>query len=212
MKYLIIFILFLILLTVIVFIYLKQMSTKTNISMPNQKANNTTTISQEENQNPTFRVELIDHKKCQLGISKSTKNETIKFKKAQNKRINVYTINKQYIGQIAIKDYKDFSLISKKPNYFEGEISAIEYDNLTHKKVIINVRVKIECSKEVYNIDKNYLNTLITLFSLFSKNEIIETNYGPSTIIEIYNDHLLVEIPSLGNREIYDIENILTNK
>ena len=53
-----------------------------------------------------------------------------------------------------------------------------------------------------------YLNKLISLESLFEINQIIETNYGSSTIIEIKKDYLIVDVPSLGKREIYDISSI----
>ena len=162
-----------------------------------------------DNPNPSYQVTLIDHKKNQVAISKSYESESVFFKVAKNKRINVYTINKKYIGQIAIKDYKPFNLIATKPDFFEGIITGYQTVNIMTKKVIISVEAKEENSIEIYKIDKNYLNTLITLKAIFKKNDVVETNYGPSTIIEIFDDYLLVEVPSLGEREVHDIDQIL---
>lgn len=210
MKYAIIFILILIISLIILLLYFKKNSKNKDFKMPNVKIKMPTYIETfNDNHNPSFLVELIDYKKGQLGISKSTIGEKVTFKLENNKRITVKSINKQYLGQIAIKDYKNFSLIASKPNYFEGEIYSFNKESLGIKKVIISVQAKEEFSKQIYHTNKNYLNTLITLKALFSEEQIIETNYGPATIKKIYEDHLLVEVPSLGNREIYDIENLI---
>lgn len=165
-----------------------------------------------DNPNPSFEVTLLDYKKTQVAISKSYESESVSFTCAKNKRINVYTTNKKYIGQIAIKDYKPFELIAKKPNYFEGIITGYETVNIMTKKVIISVEAKEEHSIDIYKTDKSYLNTLITLKSIFKINDVIETSYGPSSITQVFDDHLIVEVPSLGTREIYDIDEILKNK
>jgi len=210
MKYAILIVSLLILLMILIVLYFKKTTAKNSASLPYQTKKKKEIIF--SNPNPVFEVELIDYKKNQLSISKSTINESIYFKVAKNKRINVYTINKKYLGQIAIKDYKAFSLISMKPNYFEGQIKDYILENIAQKKVIINIQAKIEYSQEIYSIDKAYLNNLITLEAIFSINQIIKTNYGPSTIIEIFKDYLVVEVPSLGKREIYDIDSILNEK
>ena len=74
------------------------------------------------NPNPSFGVTLLDYKKNQLSISKSYESESVYFTVAKNKRINVYTINKRYIGQIAIKDYKTFDIIASKPNFLKESL------------------------------------------------------------------------------------------
>ena len=210
MKYAVIFILILLLILLIVIFYLKNTSNKNSLTLPNTKKI-VNVESSKDNFNPHFEIELVDFKKAQLGINKSSLGENIIFKKNKNKRINVYSINKQYIGQVAVKDHKKLPLLISNPNYFEGEIYSFIKTNIATKKVIISIQAKVEFSKEIYFKNKDHLNTLITLHSLFVPSEIIETNYGPSTVIEVFQDHLLVEIPSLGNREIYDIDTILNN-
>ena len=203
-----------------IFLFLKKTSSDgLDVAMPDTRPINSTkkppTYKEEytiDNPNPKFEVELKDLKHAQLGINRSTRNESVYFKVTKKKRIDVFTFNKQYLGQILIKDYKDYALIGQKPEYFEGEISSFIRESYSIKKVIISIQVKVESSKEVYNLDKSYLNTLITLPSLFTINQIVETSYGPSTILKVFDDHLLVEVPSLGNREIYDIDAILNNK
>ena len=203
-----------------IFLFLKKTSSDgLDVAMPDTRPINSTkkppTYKEEytiDNPNPKFEVELKDFKHAQLGINRSTRNESVYFKVTKKKRIDVFTFNKQYLGQILIKDYKDYALIGQKPEYFEGEISSFIRESYSIKKVIISIQVKVESSKEVYNLDKSYLNTLITLPSLFTINQIVETSYGPSTILKVFDDHLLVEVPSLGNREIYDIDAILNNK
>ena len=211
MKYAIISIFVLLFILILVVFLLKKSNSKKTFIIPS-KVNKPIYENIEDNSNPTFEVELIDYKKSQLGINKSSLGEPIYFKKGKNKRINVYTTNKIYIGQIAIKDYKKFNLIANKPNFFEGTIFSFKTDNIITKKVIISIQAKIEFSKQIYLLDKTYLNTIITLSSLFVPDEIIETNYGAATIISVYNDHLLVDVPPLGNREIYDIDPILNPK
>lgn len=209
MKYAIILILILVLSFIGTIIILKRNSNK-KVHLPTTKSKKPeykeTTI---DNYNPSFEVELMEHKKSQLNINNSHLNEEVYFKKDKDKRIKVYTSNKKYIGKIAIKDYKKFDLIAKYPNYFEGVIYSYIKEDITTKKVIISIQAKVEYSTKIYNINPTYLNTLITLKSIFEENQIIETNYGVATIIAVYEDHLIVEVPSLGNREIYDFNNII---
>lgn len=207
MIYILIFLTIIVLLGVASVLFIKKTSKNNNFVMPNTK--NTIKKSPDDiysdNPNPSYQVTLIDYKKNQFAISKSYESESVFFKVAKNKRINVYTINKQYIGQIAIKDYKPFSLIATKPDFFEGIITGYQTVNIMTKKVIISVEAKEENSIEIYKIDKSYLNTLITLKSIFKKNDVIETSYGPSTVTDVFDDYLIVDVPSLGKREIYDI-------
>ena len=206
MKYAIILILILISVLICTIIVLKNNS-KNKTIIPNIKPK--TPIYKEtkdDNYNPSFEVELIDYKKNQLNISKSHLNDEVHFKKDKDKRIKVYTTSKLYIGKIAIKDYKNFDLIAKKPYYFEGVIYSYLKEDITAKKVIISIQAKIEYSKEIYKINNDYLNKLVTLNSIFEVNQIIQTSYGASTIIEIHEDHLIVDVPSLGKREIYNLK------
>lgn len=213
MKYLIITIFILITCLIIIFIFLKKLSKNTSSIMPsfNQKKELTKDDIYSKNPNPSFEVTLIDFKQNQIAISNSFENESVYFKVDKDKRINVYTINKKYIGQIAIKDYKPFNLIALKPKYFEGIIIGYQTVNMVTKKVTISTQVKEENSIDVYKINTSYLNTLITLKAMFEKNEVIETSYGPSTIIKVCDNHLLVDVPSLGKREIYNIDYIINS-
>ena len=214
MKYLFITILILIIFLIIVFISIKKASQNSNSVMPNTKQKKELTKDDiySKNPNPSFEVTLIDYKQNQISINNSFENESVYFKLDKDKRIKVYTINKKYIGKISIKDYKLFDLISLKPEYFEGIIIGYQTVNRVNKKVIINTQVKEENSIDVYKINTSYLNTLITLKAMFEKNEIINTSYGPSTIIEVYDNYLLVDVPSLGTREIYDIQSIINGE
>jgi hypothetical protein len=208
MKYALIIIIVLFLTVLFTILYLKKCTKKNIVSMPNEKSE--LPVYKDEqgtNSNPSFTVELLDYKKNQYNISQCSLGEKLYYKKAKNKRIKVYTRKKLYIGEIAIKDYKAFTLIALHPDYFEGLIYSLKKEKII-KKVIINVQAKVEFSKEIYLLNKQYLNTLITLSSLFEKDQIVETNYGPSTIIEITNEYLVVNVPSLGNRQIYDIDSI----
>lgn len=207
MIYIFIFVIILLILSIFSILYIKKTANKSNTTMPNTKnaIKRNPDDNYSDNPNPSFEVTLLDYKKNQLSISKSYENESVYFTVAKNKRINVYTVNKRYIGQIAIKDYKSFNLIASKPKFFEGIIIGYETVNIMTKKVIISVEAKEEKSVDIYKIDKSYLNTLITLKSIFKKNDVIETSYGPSTVIDVFDDHLIVDVPSLGKREIYDI-------
>lgn len=212
MKYIFIIIFILIFLVATTIIYLKNHSSKNKVSLPNTKnhlPNYKETI--QDNNNPKFQIQLISTKKEQINIDKSYIGESIHFSLAPNKKINVYNTKNKLIGQIAVKDYKNIPLLNTNTNYFEGEIAKFEKHNFTTKKVIINVQVKVESSIQIYLLNKTYLNTLITLNSLFDIDQIIETNYGAATITNIYNDHITVNVPSLGIRKIYDIDSILKN-
>lgn len=210
MKYILIIIFTLSCLVMLTITYLKKISSKNKISLPNTK-NTLPTFKEtsEDNNNPKLQVQLISDKKVQINIDKSTIGEPLHFSIAKNKRINVYNTKNKLIGQIAIKDCKKIPLISTKPNYFEGEITKFEKENFSTKKVIIDIQVKVENSKQIYLLDKTYLNSIITLNSLFEINQVIETNYGSATILNIHDDHIIVDVPSLGIRKIYDIDSVL---
>lgn len=216
MEYILIILLILFVLIVFLIMYLKNNAKNNSSSLPNTKINTKIKETDENetynNPNPSFKVELIDYKKVQINIIKTSIGEELYFKIAKNKRIKVYTLNNLYIGEIAIKDYnKNIPLLAIHTNYFEGKIDSYLKDKIITKKVIISIKAKTKYSKEIYMIDKNNLNNIINLKSIFEINQIVDTNYGPSTIIKVLNDHLLVEVPSLGTREIYDIETLINN-
>lgn len=208
MIYAIIFILLIILLGILLIMHLKKASSSnspmpdTSVKLPVYQDKKDTEI---KNLNPIFNVELINYSKYTQAIYKSYVNEKLYFKTASDKRIDVYTEKRRLIGQIAKKDYKDFSIIAEKPQYFEGYIKSFNVYGYSSKKVNICLQIKKAHSKDVYLINNSYLNNLVTLKEIFTESQIVETNYGPATIIEIKDNHLIVEVPSLGKREIYDI-------
>lgn len=212
MIYAIIFILLIIIIGTLLILHLKKVS-NTNSPMPDTSIKlpvyQDKEDAKEENLNPLFKVELINYSKYKSAIYKSYVNEALYFKTANDKRIDVYTEKRRLIGQIAKKDYKDFSLIAEKPEFFEGYIKSFNVYGYSSKKVDICLQIKKAHSKDVYLINNSYLNNLVTLQEIFTENQIIETNYGPATIIEIKDNHLIVEVPSLGKREIYDINSLI---
>ena len=60
----------------------------------------------------------------------------------------------------------------------------------------------------LFKENESVLDVYVNLKSLFQKNESVYCNYGESKVIEIYNDHILVDVPKLGKREIYDFKSI----
>ena len=213
MKYIIICLIIFIILFILLLKYLKKTSSD-DVSMPTNSVQFREKPEYKEdystnNPNPSFLVELIDYKKNQLEISKSYINEMLSFSKSKKNRIKVYNSRNKYIGEITIKDYKDFDLIKDYTDYFEGQIYSFVKEKLTEKKVVISIQIKEECSKKIYQLDKSYLNKLISLSALFTESEIVETNYGPASVIDILEDHIVVDVPSLGQRKIYDIESLI---
>lgn len=208
MKYAIIALIILIVIFILIIYLMKILANKTSISKEISQEEQTPKENINTNHNPSFCVDLLDYTKAKNNVYKSNINDIVSFKKTSNNRIKVYSKSK-YIGLIAIKDYKSFDLIKNNPQYFEGTIISKPDFNNYLKKVTIKIQVKEHYSREVYLINNEYLNKLITLNTLFEIGQIIETSYGPSTIIEILNNHLIVEVPSLGKREIYNIKEII---
>ena len=208
MKYAIAALIILIVIFILIIYLMKILANKTSIAKEITKEEQTIKEKPNTNHNPSFNVDLLDYNKAKNNIYKSDINDIVSFKKNDNNRIKVFNKTK-YIGLIAIKDCKSFSLIQTNPQYFEGKIISKPDFNNNLKKVTIKIQVKEHYSKNVFLINNEYLNKLITLNTLFEVGQIIETSYGPSTITEILNDHLIVEVPSLGKREIYDIKEII---
>lgn len=164
------------------------------------------------NKNPEFIVQLIEYRKNQLNIYKSLTGDSVSFQKYGDGRIKVTNKrSRKCIGLIAKKDCQQFQLISKYPSYFEGKIILKSKKNNTLDQLTISMQLKKEKSKKVYLADKTNLYKLVSLYSLFEENENIVTNYGPSTVKSIQKNHLVIEVPSLGTREIYDIDNVKIN-
>ena len=166
MKYIIICLIISIILFILLLKHLKKISSD-DVSMPTNGVQFREKPEYKEeystnNPNPSFLVELIDYKKNQLEISKSYINEMLSFSKSKKNRIKVYNSRNKYIGEITIKDYKDFDLIKDYTDYFEGQIYSFVKEKLTEKKVVISIQIKEECSKKVYQLDigfyvKNYI-------------------------------------------------------
>lgn len=161
------------------------------------------------NKNPEFIVQLIEYRKNQLNIYKSLMGDPVSFHRHGDGRIKVTNKrSKKCIGLIAKKDSQQFQLINKYPSYFEGKIIEKSKKNNTLLQLSISIQLKKEKSKKVYLSDKTNLYRLISLHSLFEENENIVTNYGPSTIKSIQKNYLIINVPFLGTREIYDIDNV----
>lgn len=206
MKYAIISLVIIVIIFILIIIYLKKQSNKTNIP-PIQKE-----IKEvcEENKNPFITLTLVEHRKYQVNVYHSKINDYLTFRKSKDKRIKVLN-NSKCIGLISAKDCKNLNLLQKKPEYFQGKVISFTGQSNMLYKVEIQIQLKLSYSKKVYRLNKEYLNKLVSIHSLFVKDQIIETSYGPSTILEVNDDHLIIDVPSLGTREIYNIDEIEIN-
>lgn len=204
MKYAIIILLCIVIIFILTILYLKKHSKQ---KATQQTEDKNTNIKTEENCNPTKETTLIEHKKYQINIYHSKIGDTLLFKNETNKRIKVLNDSK-CIGIIPAKDVRKIELLEQFPHYYEGKIIEFQDVDLMTHKVCIKLQIKTTYSKDVYNLNHNYLNSLINIHSLFEKNQIVETSYGPSTILEVNDNYLIVDVPSLGKREIYDIKEI----
>lgn len=160
------------------------------------------------NENPNFTVWLIDIGKAQEEICKSELGDLVKFRVNKDNRLEVYNLKNKYLGIVAKKDTDSFSLIYQNPSFFQGEIIAISASSKSSYKVKVNIKVKSDASFRLFKEDATVLNKLVSLKSMFKKEEIIICNYGKVKIIDIYKDYLLVDVPHLGERKIYDLEEI----
>jgi len=204
MKCALIIILVLALILFIVILLLKKISVKEEFKMPNIKeVKNLEYI----NPNPSIEIILTNYRKYQFNIQKSNINDPVSLTKTEDKRIKVCN-NRKCIGFFPIKDYKDFNLILKCPHYFEAKIASFIPKGNIAKQISIYVKVKKNYSSKLYKKDPKYLSTIININSLFEVDQIIETSYGPSTILEVNEDYLVVDVPSLGRREIYNLKEI----
>lgn len=206
MKYAIIILIFIIFIFILTIFYLKKL----NMRNPAQNEEKNIQNEIEENRNPATKTTLIEYKKYQINIYHSQVGDILAFKKETKNRIKVLNKSK-CIGIIPAKEVRKIELLEKFPHYYEGKIIEFENVELMTDKVCITLQIKEECSKEVYNLNHNYLNNLISIHCLFEKDQIISTNYGPSTVLEVHDNYLIVDVPSLGKREIYNINEIELN-
>ena len=160
------------------------------------------------NTNPSFVVWLADITKHQNAIKASKLGEKVRFRLNADKDIEAYTLRNGSIGTITKKDVALFPIIYKKPIYFEGSIIAIANSSKNSLKIKVVLQVKREYSFRLFNEDNTVLDTYVSLESLVNKDEIIICNYGRVKVVELFEDHILVEVPHLGKRTIYDLDSI----
>lgn len=203
MKYAFLVLSIIVCLIITLIIYLKKTT--------NTEKNSTNDNIPKINTNPSFEVTLVDHRKGQLNIYKSKINDYLTLKKSKDNKIKVYN-NSKYIGSLSTKDYKKIELIEKHPNYFEGRITSFLPQDNTLKKVNVAVQAKEKYSQKIFKLNNTYLNSLVSIKSIFKINQTILTNYGACRIEEIMDDHLIVNVKNIGKREIYDIHSIKIKK
>ena len=122
--------------------------------------------------------------------------------------VEAYTLKSGSIGIVSKKDVALFPYIHKKPIYFEGAITAIKNSSKTSLKLKVVIQVKREYSFRLFKEDPSVLDVYVALESLARKDEIILCNYGRAKVVEMFDDHILVEVPHLGQRTIYDLTSI----
>lgn len=165
-------------------------------------------MEETSNINPCFSVWLADLTKHQSAIRQCELNDFLKFRINVHGVIEVYSIKHGVIGTILKKDAVLFPIIYDKPNYFEGQIIAIAKSSKSSLKVRVNLQIKTEYSFRLFKENNNALFTYINLESMVKANDTIMCNYGKVVVLEVFNNHLLVDVPNLGKREIYDLKNI----
>lgn len=161
------------------------------------------------NLNPGFCVELIDIKSAQDNISRCELGQKIRFIISGEGRIEAYTLGaSRYLGIVAKKDTKEFLDIYENPDFFEGEVIAKIRSSRSSYKLRIIIKAKADASFRIFKEDSQALNSLVKLEEMFEVGEAIICNYGKALIVEIHSDSLLVGVPHLGNRTIYDLTSV----
>ena len=160
------------------------------------------------NTNTSFVVWLADITKHQNSIKACKLGDKVKFRLNVDKDVEAYTLRNGSIGTITKKDAALFPIIYKKPIYFEGSIIAIANSSKSSLKVKVVLQIKKEYSFRLFKEDNSVLNVYISLESLASKDEMIICNYGRAKVIELHEDHILVDVPHLGRRTIYDLTSL----
>lgn len=160
------------------------------------------------NYNPAFKIELHGFTDAQENIRNVAVYKLIEFK-IKNNRMEAYH-GKKYLGYILKKDTEKFEYIWDNPEDFEAIIRSKEETSSSKLKLHIDVQVKKGASYHLFKTNKEYLNKLISLKTVFAETELVYCNYGPATIVSvdsIYNT-VDVDIPGLGRKKIYDIYGI----
>lgn len=160
------------------------------------------------NANPSFVVWLTNITKYQTAIRTSQLSDKVKFRINLAQEIEAYTIRSGVIGVVAKKDAVLFPIIYEKPIFFEGKIIAIAKSSKSSLKVKVIIQVKSEYSFRLFKEYPDILEKYVSIQTLAKKDEIIICNYGRAKVLELYDDHILVEVPHLGKRAIYDITSI----
>ena len=160
------------------------------------------------NTNPSFVVWLADITKHQNAIKASKLGDKVRFRLNVNRDVEAYTLRNGSIGTVTKKDVALFPIIYKKPIYFEGTIVAIANSSKSSLKVKVVLQVKREYSFRLFKEDNSVLDVYVSLESFANKDEMIICNYGRAKVLELYEDHILVDVPHLGKRTIYDLTSI----
>lgn len=157
------------------------------------------------NYNPSFKITLHDHTNAQDVIKKTTLYQTLEFK-IKNNRMEAYNNNK-YVGYILKKDTTSFKYIWEHPEDFQGLIIKKEHASSSTIKLHIDVQVKKTSTYHLFKTNKEFLNTLISLKTIFKENEEVYCNYGPATIISVdeKTNTVEVDIAGIGKKKIYDV-------
>lgn len=160
------------------------------------------------NYNPAFKIILHDYTNAQENIKKVALYKIVEFKIKSN-RMEAYC-NKKYLGYILKKDTEKFKHIWDSPDDFEAIIRSKEEASSYNYKLHIDVQVKKGASYHLFKTNKEYLNKLISLKTVFNETELVYCNYGPATIVSVdaTNNTVEVDIPGLGRKKIYDIYGI----
>ena len=156
------------------------------------------------NENPSFIVWLIDITKYQRAICETRVGDYVRFRLNSEKNAEAYTLRSGKIGTISKKDAALFPLIYKNPIYFEGKVLSITNSSKSSYKVKVKIQVKPEYSFRLFQDDPEAMDKYVTLDSLVKKNQTIICNYGKVTVLEVQDDYILVDVPHLGQRKIYD--------
>jgi len=163
---------------------------------------------EEINLNPSFAVWLIDIGNAQDNIIRTELGQKVKFRINEENRVEGYTLSSRYLGIVAKKDTVGFESIYDMPSYFEGEVIAIARASKSSYKLKVSIKVKKDCSFRFFLHDENSLNSLVVLEECFKENENIICNYGKVKILKVHQEHLEVEVPQLGIRNVYDLKGI----
>ena len=117
---------------------------------------------------------------------------------------------RNYLGYILKKDTEKFKYIWDNPEDFEAIIRSKEEASSSNLKLHIDVQVKKGASYHLFKTNKEYLNKLISLKTVFNETDLVYCNYGPATIVKVdaATNTVEVDIPGFGIKKIYDIYGI----